>query len=167
LIKLWNENRAIVIAGAIILLVVLIVVIALLRRRPGKREQTVSVEEKKVVEPPAKPEETTAAEKEKTEVIFGKVTIYAEEKLIGTYPLTSAGIKIGRDPTRASVVIAETIVSKLHCELFVRDGKAFIRDLNSTNGIYLNEEKISEKELHGGETIFIGQKGVVKIVFEK
>ncbi len=164
--KLWNENRTLVIAVVSGLIIFILLIFVFLKKK-GKKEAAPPEVKIAAESAPKAEEKKEITEAEKTEVIFGKLTIYADDKHIGTYPLTSSGMKIGRDPTRASVVIPESIVSKLHCEIIVENEKILIRDLNSTNGIFINQEKVQEKELHGGETVFIGQKGTVKIVFEK
>lgn len=73
--------------------------------------------------------------------------------------------KIGRDPTQSDIVISELIVSKLHCVIFSQGEHFFVKDNNSTNGVYVNHEKVAEQELRNGDTILLGKKGTVKLVF--
>ncbi len=52
---------------------------------------------------------------------------------------------------------SDTLVSKKHCKLIVRDNKLFISDLNSTNHTFVNGKKIYQDfELHNGDCIKIG-----------
>jgi pSer/pThr/pTyr-binding forkhead associated (FHA) protein len=52
---------------------------------------------------------------------------------------------------------ASPAVSKKHCLLFVRDGKAFARDLGSTNGTFINDEPVQgERELAHGDRLRVG-----------
>jgi len=53
--------------------------------------------------------------------------------------------------------IADPSVSSHHCEVHLRGSDIFIRDLNSTNGSFINNEKITEKVLKPGQTLRLGQ----------
>jgi pSer/pThr/pTyr-binding forkhead associated (FHA) protein len=53
--------------------------------------------------------------------------------------------------------IAEPSVSSHHCEVLLRGGEVIVRDLNSTNGTYINEEKITEKVLKTNQVLRLGQ----------
>jgi hypothetical protein len=53
--------------------------------------------------------------------------------------------------------IAEASVSSHHCEILLRGTDVVVRDLNSTNGTFINGEKISEAVLNPGQTLRLGQ----------
>ena len=53
--------------------------------------------------------------------------------------------------------IADASVSSHHCEVHLRGSDIFIRDLNSTNGSYINNEKITEQILKPGQILRLGQ----------
>ena len=53
--------------------------------------------------------------------------------------------------------IAEPSVSSHHCEILLRGNEIVVRDLNSTNGTFINGEKVSEKALKPGEVLRLGQ----------
>lgn len=53
--------------------------------------------------------------------------------------------------------LAEPSVSSHHCEILLRGSEVLIRDLNSTNGTFINGEKISEKVLQPGQILRLGQ----------
>lgn len=53
--------------------------------------------------------------------------------------------------------IADGSVSSHHCEVHLRGTEILIRDLNSTNGTFINNEKISEAVLKPGQTLRLGQ----------
>lgn len=68
-------------------------------------------------------------------------------------------IVIGRKHT-CTVSISNHTLSGEHCEITLRNGKLYIRDMNSLNGTYLNqssERLISEQELFSGSLITMGQ----------
>jgi len=52
--------------------------------------------------------------------------------------------------------ISEQSVSSHHCELLLKGSDVIVRDLNSTNGTYINGEKISEKVLKPGQILRLG-----------
>jgi len=56
-----------------------------------------------------------------------------------------------------SFQIAEPSVSSHHCEVLLKGNDIVIRDLNSTNGSYINGEKITEAVLKPGATLRLGQ----------
>src|SRR3954467_10266363 len=53
--------------------------------------------------------------------------------------------------------IAEPSVSSHHCEVLLKGGEVVIKDLNSTNGTFINGEKISESPLKPGQVLRLGQ----------
>ncbi len=53
--------------------------------------------------------------------------------------------------------IADPSVSSHHCEVHLRGGDIFIRDLNSTNGTFISGNKIEESLLKPGEVMRLGQ----------
>src|ERR1039457_5619920 len=53
--------------------------------------------------------------------------------------------------------IAEPSVSSHHCEVLLRGSEVVVRDLNSTNGTYINGEKITERVIKPGQILRLGQ----------
>jgi predicted component of type VI protein secretion system len=53
--------------------------------------------------------------------------------------------------------IPEPSVSSHHCEILMRGSDVVVHDLNSTNGTFINGEKISESVLKPGQTLRLGQ----------
>jgi adenylate cyclase len=49
-------------------------------------------------------------------------------------------------------------ISGIHCELAFKDGYWTIRDLNSTNGIKVNGQRVVKKLLHPGDEVSIGKR---------
>ena len=47
-------------------------------------------------------------------------------------------------------------VSERHCEVFERDRKFYVRDLDSASGTFVDEERVVERRLLGGEKVRIG-----------
>ena len=53
--------------------------------------------------------------------------------------------------------IAEASVSSHHCEVVLRGNDVVVRDLNSTNGTYINGEKVTESVIKPGQVLRLGQ----------
>ncbi len=57
-----------------------------------------------------------------------------------TYPLAEE-LTVGR-AAGCQVTIDDTYASQIHARVFSRDGQLFVEDLGSTNGTYLNRQKV-------------------------
>jgi pSer/pThr/pTyr-binding forkhead associated (FHA) protein len=78
------------------------------------------------------------------------------EKSLSTGPMT-----IGRD-AEAGIQILDRSASRFHAEIFPVGGMYFVRDLDSKNGTYVNDEKIGDEELlREGDVIKIGSTELV------
>ena len=47
-------------------------------------------------------------------------------------------------------------VSRQHCELVIEDGVFVVRDLGSSNGTFVNRERVQESEVNAGDLISVG-----------
>jgi pSer/pThr/pTyr-binding forkhead associated (FHA) protein len=56
-----------------------------------------------------------------------------------------------------SFQIADPSVSSHHAEILLRGSDILVRDLNSTNGTFINNDKIAEAVLKPGQTLRFGQ----------
>jgi hypothetical protein len=99
--------------------------------------------------------------------IIGEIDVFVRDSKISTVEISDPEVRIGRDPTRCVIVIPEPIVSKFHCSLVTRDNRVFLSDNDSTNGTYIDNEKIRERELKTTDTITLGKKGAIKLIFRK
>jgi pSer/pThr/pTyr-binding forkhead associated (FHA) protein len=63
---------------------------------------------------------------------------------------------VGRDP-QCQLRPASPMISKRHCAVLQRDGKVFVRDFDSTNGTFVNNEQIKgEVEVQHGAQLKMG-----------
>src|SRR5437763_3406176 len=63
---------------------------------------------------------------------------------------------VGRDP-QCHLRPASPLISKRHCALIKRDGKAYLQDFDSTNGTLLNDEAVKgEVQLGDGDILKVG-----------
>lgn len=63
-------------------------------------------------------------------------------------------ITIGRSEQN-DIAYSNKVVSSRHATLTFRNNKWLLQDTNSTNGTFVNEERVSKTELNIGDTIFI------------
>lgn len=75
------------------------------------------------------------------------------------YPLVRAITVLGRG-TEADIRVEDPGVSRKHCEIVVGN-PALVRDLNSTNGTFVNGERIGELALEDGSVVKIGGTSLV------
>jgi pSer/pThr/pTyr-binding forkhead associated (FHA) protein len=81
----------------------------------------------------------------------------------GEFPLPPQGeIVIGRS-SELDMVLVEDMVSRRHSKITVAQEQIFIQDLASTNGTFVNGEKIKRARLNEGDRILIGTS-IIKLV---
>ena len=74
----------------------------------------------------------------------------------GRYELHVPETIFGRDKTQVEFALEHPTVSKKHFTIYFKDYKYYIRDLNSTNGTFLNSYKVTESQLNHGDLINVG-----------
>ncbi|MDH5432317.1 MAG: FHA domain-containing protein [Gammaproteobacteria bacterium] len=72
--------------------------------------------------------------------------------LKGKYFSISGESLIGRD-SACEIQIPLGFISRKHAKLSIRNGRLLIQDLNSSNGTFVNGEKVASKELKGGDEL--------------
>ena len=72
------------------------------------------------------------------------------------FNISEGAFFIGRAES-ADIYIDEDEISRRHCKISNRKEKVFITDLGSTNGTYVNDEFIDERELTDGDLVKIGR----------
>jgi hypothetical protein len=61
--------------------------------------------------------------------------------------------RVGRQRQENHIVLVGPQISRFHAEIHVHDDGIVVRDLDSANGTFVNEEPIKERELHAGDRI--------------
>jgi pSer/pThr/pTyr-binding forkhead associated (FHA) protein len=81
----------------------------------------------------------------------------------GEFPLKrDKQVVIGRS-SELDMVLVEDMVSRKHAKITIGEGKIVIEDLGSTNGTFVNGEKIRQARLKEGDRILIGTS-ILKLV---
>jgi predicted component of type VI protein secretion system len=73
-------------------------------------------------------------------------------------PILGKQFVIGRDP-ECQLRPASQAVSKQHCAIVIRDGKVLVKDFGSTNGTFVNDERVppeTEREVNPGDRLKLG-----------
>jgi diguanylate cyclase (GGDEF)-like protein len=79
---------------------------------------------------------------------------------------SSKELIIGRSP-KADVCIQDRRVSQRHARVVVTpEGEVFVEDLGSTNGIYVNGEKVTRRTLHDGDKVHVSRHYILKFCYE-
>jgi hypothetical protein len=86
---------------------------------------------------------------------MAKLVVLSEGQKGRTYELQVERTTVGRLEDNA-FQIPEQSVSSHHCEILMRGNDIVIKDLNSTNGTYINGEKIAEGVLKPGQILRLG-----------
>ncbi len=81
----------------------------------------------------------------------------------GEYPIAEGQeIVIGRS-SELDMVLVEEMVSRKHARIALTDGTINIEDLGSTNGTFVNGEKVQQGTLREGDRVLIGTN-ILKVV---
>ncbi|WP_428262758.1 DUF4388 domain-containing protein [Haliangium sp.] len=81
----------------------------------------------------------------------------------GEFPIRmNREIIIGRS-SDLDMVLVEDMVSRRHAKLTSTDDEVYIQDLGSTNGTFVNGEKVSRSKLKEGDRILVGTS-IMKVV---
>lgn len=64
-------------------------------------------------------------------------------------------LTIGRDPM-SDFPVEEYVVSRSHAKIAKKWGGIIVQDLNSKNGVYVNNRRVTEEFLHDGDRIALG-----------
>ena len=90
----------------------------------------------------------------------------SEGPLKSGYHLSKDRIVIGRD-VKCDILINEEAVSRQHAEILKTETGYLIKDIDSKNGIYVNNQRTTEQYLSDGDSIGIGSKSFKLKIYEE
>ncbi len=73
-----------------------------------------------------------------------------------TYLLREGNTTVGRHP-ESDIFLNDVTVSRQHCRFVVTADSVKVEDSGSTNGTYVNEERVDEATLAAGDEVLIGR----------
>lgn len=85
-----------------------------------------------------------------------KLIVKLENNVIDHVELRQGDMKIGRRPG-CDIFLDNLAVSGEHANIFTIGQDSFIQDLNSTNGTFINNKRITKHHLRDGDCIAIGK----------
>ncbi len=99
------------------------------------------------------------------QALLGKFTILNGSRAGEKLGLGGSGIRIGREMAMCEIVLENPKVSRLHAEVVSIDGKVMLIDRNSSNGTYVNDQKIDRRFLKDGDIIHFGGRNAIAVAF--
>ncbi len=73
-----------------------------------------------------------------------------------TYLLGEGNTTVGRHP-ESDIFLNDVTVSRQHCRFLVTADSIVVEDSGSTNGTYVNEERVDQATLSAGDEVLIGR----------
>ena len=99
---------------------------------------------------------------------FGTLHVTAGPLNGNRFPISKAGVLVGRDSTKCNVVVPDESVSKEHAWIVPVDNDVVVIDRNSANGTYVNSTdtpRINKVILKNGDRVILGRKGNVVLTY--
>jgi serine protease Do len=153
---LWRKHP-VATAGAGGVLAALAIGLAIPRvRRPRIPADMLKVTTERVISPASAPPGAA---------MLGKFTILNGPRAGERLALGGSGIRVGREAAMCEIVLENPKVSRLHAEVVSIDGKVLVIDRNSSNGTYVNDQKIDKRFLKDGDIIYFGGRNAVAVAF--
>ncbi len=87
---------------------------------------------------------------------MAKLVVLTEGMTGRTHDLNVEKTTIGRVEDN-TFQITQPSVSSHHCEVLLRGSEVVVKDLDSTNGTFINGERVTESVLKPGQTLRLGQ----------
>jgi pSer/pThr/pTyr-binding forkhead associated (FHA) protein len=79
-----------------------------------------------------------------------------------TFRILPGGVRTVGRATGADFIVDAALVSRVHCRLTaLPDGQLEVRDLESTNGTFVNGERIEQAHLTDGDRLQVGRLELV------
>lgn len=89
---------------------------------------------------------------------FIKIIAAPSDAFLGKkYPISEGQTLVGRAQDVCKIFLDGTKVSKKHCSLVLKNNMLTVKDLNSSNGVYVNGKKIDEQNLKEKDRLVIGE----------
>ena len=129
--------------------------------RPGS-DEVIFAAGRKVQEPAAEAAPAAQVPRPQPADADGQVEVHCleiDDPEVGEqlYVIDSGGVKIGRTAP-ADIVVAHKTISREHCSVGIANDELLVTDLNSTNGTYVDDERINRSTiLPVGSVLRLGQ----------
>ena len=91
---------------------------------------------------------------------MSRLVLKFEDSELKEVPLGTRPVTIGRAPDN-DIPIDNLAVSNYHARVYVEAGSLVVEDLNSLNGLFLNDLRVERAMLKDGDSILIGKHRIV------
>jgi type II secretory pathway predicted ATPase ExeA len=85
----------------------------------------------------------------------GRLRVMTGGELLVEHPLRTGRMMIGR-AADADLQIDDRTVSRHHCQIISNEYLSVIQDLNSTNGLYVKDQRVRRHNLSDGDVVAVG-----------
>ena len=131
-----------------------------LELKPKDRPQTVEEFQASLFSPSLFSEEKSESNEKQIELLIVAGEFEGEK-----IPLSSKPIVIGKDQRRCNLIFADSMISRMHCQIQIQNNHIYVRDLNSTNGTWINDQRIQhETQVRVGDIISLAGRTVFQII---
>lgn len=117
--------------------------------------------------PPPKPTMVSLPEKTPEQgLLIGRSAALKGQR----FPISATGLKIGRDPAKNDIVVEHDEASREHAWIGPDEGRMVLKDLNSTNGTYLNSVSsgpVQKATVNPGDIVIIGKGAHISFMYQK
>jgi len=97
---------------------------------------------------------------------MAKLILAFNKQVIKEYPFTKDSITMGRQDDN-TIVIDNLAVSGYHAKIDKLGGEYILTDMQSTNGTFVNDQKVVSHKLSHGDNIVIGKHVILFVATEK
>jgi pSer/pThr/pTyr-binding forkhead associated (FHA) protein len=91
---------------------------------------------------------------------MAKLIVKLNNEVVDHVDVKQGDMKVGRRPG-CEIFLDNLSVSGEHANIFTIGDDSFIQDLNSTNGTFINNKKITKHHLRNGDAVVIGKHTLV------
>jgi len=161
---LWRRHPMAAGAIGVAALGALVALIIPLSRRPKIPKDVLTAKTVETMIAPVERERTESGP-ERPPRLLGRFTILNGARAGERLGLGGSGIRIGRESSICEIVLENPKVSRLHAEVVSIDGKVLLIDRNSSNGTYVNDQKIDKRFLKDGDIIYFGGRNAIAVAY--
>jgi len=88
--------------------------------------------------------------------VYARLRLMSGEALVLERELTHGKLSIGRSAD-SDLCVNSLFVSRQHCRIVTSEHRCILEDVHSTNGLYVNEQRVRRHHLRDGDVVQIGE----------
>ena len=99
---------------------------------------------------------------------YGRLDVFWPDGKFQTFPLSDSTVSVGRSGG-SSIALETDSISRYHFSLTHADGQAYITDMESANGTFVDGQRLPDNQrqaLYGGEEIQVGELRMIYNTFD-